>query len=142
MSRVKELEGEGRHFYAKSFKETHASLFKFAEIGLTFKEITPQFLSSNISCEKLVKMEELHEAALKILYYFQNIPKSEKVEYISPIIHKYNLSDNQINSRYIRQLKKLNKQLKFIAKNVGINKNITSYVARHSFATHLKFNRV
>lgn len=93
-------------------------------------------IAMNISCEKLVKMEELHEAALKILYYFQNIPKSEKVEYISPIIHKYNLSDNQTNGQHIRQLKK------FIAKNVVINKNITSYVARHSFATYLKFNGV
>jgi integrase len=35
-------------------------------------------------------------------------------------------------------IKTINKYMKRIARNVGINKNVTTYVARHSFATVLK----
>ena len=34
--------------------------------------------------------------------------------------------------------KTINKYMKRIARNVGINKNVTTYFARHSFATILK----
>ena len=37
-----------------------------------------------------------------------------------------------------KTLKKFNKDLKEIALHVGIDKKLTSYVARHSFATNLK----
>lgn len=69
-------------------------------------------------------------------------PKLEETQYVFPIILKNNLTEKQIHGRYKRCIRKFNKQLKHIALEVGINKNLTSYVARHSFATHLKFNGV
>ena len=44
----------------------------------------------------------------------------------------------QIENRKAKKLKQFNSDLKKIAEIVGINKPLTSYVARHSFATNLK----
>jgi site-specific recombinase XerD len=44
----------------------------------------------------------------------------------------------QIENRKAKKLKRFNSDLKKIAEIVGINKPLTSYVARHSFATNLK----
>jgi len=44
----------------------------------------------------------------------------------------------QIENRKAKKLKRFNSDLKKIAEVVGINKPLTSYVARHSFATNLK----
>jgi site-specific recombinase XerD len=44
----------------------------------------------------------------------------------------------QIENRKSKKLKRFNNDLKKIAEIVGIDKPLTSYVARHSFATNLK----
>ena len=44
----------------------------------------------------------------------------------------------QIENRKAKKLKRFNSDLKKIAEIIGIDKPITSYVARHSFATNLK----
>ena len=257
LNRVKELEEENRFGYAKSIKDTHTSLFKFANKDLKFKHITPEFLdkyehflrkthddggiafrmrdirtaynrairhgyakdneypfkvykisklktgsrkiainkeefeafksfdiTTNPKYENTYKMFlfsyyaggmnfkdmtflewsnvnikdgtleyqrdktkgnfnlPLLDEAIKILEYFKKHTQSENENFVFPIIHKHNLTEKQIHGRYKRCIKKFNKQLKFIAENTGIEKNITSYVARHSFATHLKFNGV
>ena len=77
-----------------------------------------------------------------VLNHYKANPKSENMNYVFPIIHKYSLTEKQIHGRYKRCIKKFNKQLSFIAESVGIEKNLTSYVGRHSFATHLKFNGI
>ncbi len=43
-----------------------------------------------------------------------------------------------IYNRKLRMLRKINEGLKEIAKIVGIHSNLTTYVARHSYATILK----
>ena len=58
--------------------------------------------------------------------------------YVFPILLKENLTPIQIQNRKSKTLKKFNKDLKQIATLVGIDKKLTSYVARHSFATNLK----
>lgn len=58
--------------------------------------------------------------------------------YIFPIILRENLSPTQLNDRKRKTLKKFNKDLKELAELAGINKSLTSYVARHSFANCLK----
>lgn len=84
----------------------------------------------------------LRAEALEILEYYQNYVKPEEVKYIFPVILKNKLSDKQLHGRYRRCLRTFNSGLKFIAEQTGINEDITSYVSRHSFATHLKFNNV
>lgn len=133
--------------YATTYK---MFLFSYYAGGMNFKDLT-SLKWVNVQDGRLVYKRDktkgdfnlkLHEEAMKILDHFRNHPKSENELYVFPIIHKYNLTQKQVYGRYKRCLKKFNMQLKFIADTVGIEKNITSYVARHSFATHLKFNGV
>jgi len=57
--------------------------------------------------------------------------------YLFPHLSKGFTAEQQ--RRVIQQLtKNINKYIKRIAKKVGINKNVTTYYARHSFATILK----
>lgn len=48
------------------------------------------------------------------------------------------LTPNQIENRKTKVLKNYNKDLKAIAELADIEKSVTSYVARHSFANCLK----
>lgn len=68
-------------------------------------------------------------------YYKAHFPETN---YVSPILLQENLKPNQIENRKKKTLKKFNKDLKEIGKIVGIQQKLTSYVARHSFATNLK----
>ncbi len=125
-------------------------LFSYYSGGMNFKDMA-YLRWVNIQNDRLIYKRDktqknfnlkLHEEAVKILAFFKENPQSENTEFVFPIIHQYGLTDSQLNGRYKRQLRKFNKQLKFIAETVGIDKNLTSYVARHSFATHLKHNGV
>lgn len=58
--------------------------------------------------------------------------------YVFPILLKEDLTPVQVQNRKHKQLKKFNKDLKKISQLLNINKPISSYVARHSFATNLK----
>ena len=59
-------------------------------------------------------------------------------KYIFPILLKEDLTPTQLENRKDKTLKRYNKDLKEIAQICGIDKNISSYVARHSFANCLK----
>lgn len=58
--------------------------------------------------------------------------------YVFPLILRENLTPSQLNNRKRKTLKKFNKDLKELTVLAGINKPLTSYVARHSFANSLK----
>lgn len=72
----------------------------------------------------------------EILKYYKNQKRDSK--YIFPILLKNDLTLSQIENRKEKVLKKFNKELKQIAELCSIDTKITSYVARHSFATILK----
>jgi site-specific recombinase XerD len=71
-----------------------------------------------------------------ILDFYSGINNS--TNYVFPILLHEGLTPMQIENRKFKTLKKFNSDLKKIAEIVGINKPVTSYVARHSFATNLK----
>lgn len=48
------------------------------------------------------------------------------------------MTSTQIENRKHKTLQRYNKELKEIAEVLGINKSLSSYVARHSFANCLK----
>uniref|UniRef100_UPI0040485EC2 tyrosine-type recombinase/integrase n=1 Tax=Mariniflexile sp. TaxID=1979402 RepID=UPI0040485EC2 len=125
-------------------------LFSYYAGGMNFKDMMG--LSwSNVENGRLVYKRDktkgdfnlkLPLEALEILKYFKNQLKPKNTKYVFPIILSNSLTTKQIYGRYKRCIRNFNKELKYIALQVGINKNLTSYVARHSFATHLKFNGV
>ena len=59
-------------------------------------------------------------------------------KYVFPILLKDDLTPSQLENRKHKTLQRYNKDLKEIAQICGIDKNISSYVARHSFANCLK----
>ncbi len=72
-------------------------------------------------------------------YYKEN---SLGTKYVFPILLKDNLTPSQIANRKHKVISKYNKALKEIASLCEIDKTVTSYVARHSFATNLKHKGV
>ena len=79
---------------------------------------------------------EIVDNAQKIIDYYKTIQKDS--QYVFPILLNDNMSPTQIAYREQKVLARVNKKLKEISKLAGIEKKITTYVARHSFATILK----
>lgn len=61
--------------------------------------------------------------------------------YVFPFLTE-GLSRRQINSKVAYRVLKVNDNLKIICQDLGIDRKITTYSARHSFATTLKRNHV
>ncbi|MBE0637544.1 MAG: site-specific integrase [Bacteroidales bacterium] len=79
----------------------------------------------------------LSEQALKIIDIYTNQNFGSK--YIFPILNQeIHQSPQQIKTRIKTALKKVNEEMNDIAAKLEIDKRLTSYVARHSFATILK----
>jgi integrase/recombinase XerD len=64
--------------------------------------------------------------------------KNSTNEYIFPILNEIHITELQKKDRVKKCLKACNSDLKSIAKILKININLTTYVARHTYATTLK----
>ena len=73
----------------------------------------------------------------EILTYYKNISR-KTTKYVFPILLADDMTPTQIEYRKDKVLKKFNRDLKKIAEVCKIDATVTSYVARHSFATNLK----
>lgn len=79
---------------------------------------------------------EVNEKIQEILDYYQN--EKRQSPFVFPILLKEDMTPKQIQYRLQKVLTRYNLKLKKIAVLAGVEKNLTSYVARHSFATILK----
>ncbi len=79
--------------------------------------------------------------AQQILAYYQE-QYSNSEGYIFPILNETHASAESKDYRIDKVLKQVNKALKTLAEQAGIAINLTTYVARHSFATNMKSNGV
>ena len=82
---------------------------------------------------KLIKLP-LHPKALDLISKYQN---SEN-PYLFPILYSYHITEQQKANRIHKIITKVNKHLKELGKELKIPIDLTTYVARHSFATVLK----
>jgi integrase len=81
----------------------------------------------------------LLEPAQAILDYYKKYYYSGQDSYIFPILNPDYPSEASIRNRIKKMLRQVNKDLKTIAESLGIEElNLTTYVARHSYATALK----
>jgi len=122
--------------------------FMYLTFGLNFSDL------AKIEKENIVKIEgtnvltynrskggrlyqiPLSANALKIIDFFNKTNKGSK--YIFPILNEdIQKTPKQIKTRTQTVLKTLNTDLRTIAGKLKINKHITSYVSRHSFASVL-----
>jgi site-specific recombinase XerD len=84
----------------------------------------------------------LHSKAYAILVSFKNYPMQSDAGYLFPILSKKQDTPKKIDARIDSALKDLNEDLRTIANMIGLHKDLTSYVARHSFATNLRSKKV
>jgi integrase/recombinase XerD len=132
-------------------------LFMFNNMGINFIDLVKlkksQFfettydengmlLSGRIAYDRSKTRSEfsikLTEESLKILNYYKLNEKNSQ-DFIFP----YGFEDSeQGRKRYRQQRKRLNRKLRELAELAGIDKSITSYFARHSWATIAKRKNV
>jgi len=73
---------------------------------------------------------------------FRNYPLQSDGGYIFPILMAEYDTAAKIDARVDSGLKDMNEDLKVIKEAKNIDRHVTSYVARHSFATNLKHKKV
>ncbi|RMZ60370.1 site-specific integrase [Chryseobacterium nematophagum] len=79
---------------------------------------------------------EVMDKAEEILNFYK--AQNRLTPYVFPILLKEDLSPHQVANRKHKVLRRYNKKLKQISELTGVEKHLTSYVSRHSFATILK----
>ena len=82
---------------------------------------------------------QLGEQSLKILEDYQKLSGFDANNYVFPILNKaVHITPQQIQNRLLRVIKQVNSNMKVIGKELEIETPITTYVARHTYATVLK----
>lgn len=119
-------------------------IFSYFTRGVNFVDLM-KLKKENIQGENItyIRSKTKGRFVVKILppvqdvlnYYLEN---DNDTSYIFPILLKNHLTPIQIENRKHKALSRFNKELKELAKLANVDKNVTSYVIRHSFATNLK----
>lgn len=119
-------------------------LFSYYTSGMNFFDIM-KLRWSNVQNGRIVYTRsktkgnfsvKILEPVRIILEEYRHINTS--TDYVFPILLKEGLTPIQIENRKAKTLKKFNSDLKKIAEIQEIESTVTSYVARHSYATNLK----
>jgi Site-specific recombinase XerD len=79
---------------------------------------------------------EIVDKAQEIIDFYKD--KTHNTSYVFPILLSDDMTPKQIEYRKHKVLSRYNRKLGEIAKIAGVESHVTSYVARHSFATILK----
>lgn len=119
-------------------------LFSYFTRGMNFYDIIKlkwedvydgkiEYIRSKTKGKFVIKILKPVEEILEYYGRFKN-----DSGYVFPLLNGKELTPTQILNTKIRKLKKFNNDIKAIAKLASIDKNVTSYVSRHSFATNLK----
>ncbi len=121
-------------------------MFSFYSRGMNFIDMLT-LRWTDIQDEKIIytRSKTKKRFVIKIIEPIEQILNqypSEPSKYIFDMMPTRNLTPMQVEYHKDKVLKKFNNDLKDIAKVLGIKKKITSYVARHSYATFLKLNNV
>lgn len=123
----------------------NAFLFSYYCSGINVSDII-ELEWINISPEGLIEYErnKTHQRQLvkplppvkEILAYYKRYSTGDYIfPYLDKAKHK---TVAQINNRVKKVTKQINQDLKILAEMAGIETNLTTYVARHTFATVLK----
>lgn len=117
-------------------------VFSYLNAGINFIDIA-KLKHSNIVESHLIYNREktkklinvpLQPKALEIIAKYQ----SDKSPYLFPILSPFHQTEVQVANRLHKVLAKVNKHLKEIGERLNLPIPLTTYVARHSYATVLK----
>ncbi len=126
------------------YKRMAVDLFTFSYLmgGINFVDIA--FLTKeNLNDSRLIYVRRKTKKLIKLplqekaIHIIQNY-HSESRKYLFPILFDSHKTDMQKRYRVHDVIADINKHLKDIGKELGIPIDLTTYVARHSFATVLK----
>ena len=142
--KVMKLNLSDKPFYMQFSRDIF--IFSYLCAGINFTDIA-NLKHSNITDNRLQYTRQktskkinisLSEKALEILNRYTNIDETDN--YLFPILDtKTHITATQKQNRIHKVLGHINKHLKTIADTAKLkNVNLTTYVARHSFATTLK----
>jgi integrase len=142
MRKIRSLEiEEGTSlFHAKNY-----FLFSYYNRGINFIDMAhltwENIKNGRLYYERKKTKEQLNMELLlpakEILEYYKTF-KPQDSRYIFPILTNKYESPKSIDNRLNKMLKKVNDDLKIISQMAGIEEKITTYVARHTYATVMK----
>jgi len=116
-------------FYARGMNFADMMRLRWSDITQTRITYARAKTQGNFSLKIVPPVREI------LNYYNEN---RRDTNYVFPILLHDVLTPMQIENRKHKILSQYNKALKKLAKKAGIAKNVTSYVARHSFAMCLR----
>lgn len=126
-------------------------LFSFFGNGINMKDIA-LLRFSNIHEDRIIYTREKSKNTkrsnskgivimmipeLEMIINKWKIHSTDIEDYIFPVLHK-DMAEDEIHWRVKQFTKDVNKGLQLIAKSLHLDKKVTTYFARHSFATALK----
>ncbi|MCG3165036.1 MAG: Tyrosine recombinase XerC [Bacteroidia bacterium] len=136
-----EFEPNSKLFHSKNY-----FLFSFYNRGINFVDMAHlkwQNIENGILRYKRKKTDEefvigILKPALEILQFYKKNYFSSVDDYIFPILNNNHKTALSIYNRIHKVNRQVNSDLKAIAKTTGIDGGLTTYTARHSYATILK----
>ena len=144
---VKKLEGLDLSSYASPYVEIARDIFLFSyyTAGMNFRDIA--FLTwENIEDNRIIYSRRKTNKRISCLLMkpvqqiIERYSTGDSGDYIFPILNKlHHKTESQIHDRLHKVLQKVNKHLKEeISTALNLKTPITTYVARHTYATVLK----
>ena len=117
-------------------------VFSYLNAGINFIDIAKLKRSNIVESQLIYNREKtkklinvpLQQKAMEIIAKYEN----DKSPYLFPILTPFHKTEIQIANRLHKVLAKINKHLKEIGKKLKLPIPLTTYVARHAYATVLK----
>ena len=117
-------------------------MFSYLNAGINFIDIAKLKCSNIVESQLIYNREKtkklinvpLQQKAMEIIAKYKN----DKSPYLFPILTSFHKTEIQIANRLHKVLAKINKHLKEIGEKLNLPIPLTTYVARHSYATVLK----
>jgi len=116
-------------FYTRGMNFADMAALKWSDISDDRIYYTRSKTKRNFQIKILPPVQE-------ILNYYKG--RSTPTDYVFPILLEQGMTFSHLENRKRKVLKRYNKRLKEIASLCGIDKPLSSYVARHSYANSLK----
>lgn len=144
---LKKIESVALKLNSAHFEAQQYFLFSYYGQGINFVDIAHLKWSNLINGRIFYKRAKtgneitfkVPEPALSIIEYWRPITQQPKSSYIFPILNEsIHISPKQMKDRIRKVRARYNKSLKHIAELAQVDAHLTSYVARHTFATVLK----
>lgn len=148
---IKAIEGLTFNKESRLYRSQQYFLFSYYARGINFIDLAKLKFKENFLGKELIYIRsknkrryqyQLHSKALNVVDIFLHYHLQSNSGFLFPILQSIHDSPKKIDARIDSALKDLNEDLKQMGEMIGLERNLTSYVARHSFATNLRNKNV